>query len=60
MDNFDTGIIVGILLGAILAGVIGCAAIGDPTMVQRKIAIERNCAHYDAQTGAFTWNEVTK
>ena len=49
--NFIVGLVVGFAFGMIPADIINLGI--SKTNLQ---IISKGCAHYDAHTGAFTWN----
>ena len=50
-SSFGVGLIGGILIGLAL----GSIGLSGTTQKYQRLAIEQNCAYYDAKSGEFTW-----
>lgn len=53
-NAFIPGILIGLMIGVPVAFMI-CLSLEDS--INKISAIRHHAAHYDVQTGAFTWNE---
>lgn len=61
MNNiFDPFFLVGALVAIIIAVPVTIVTIREVEVRENKKAVIHGCAHYDAQTAAFTWNDEVK
>ena len=50
----NDGFLPGLVIGAIVGVIVFALVMGNSW---KRAAVDHNCAHYDAKTSEFTWNE---